>query len=164
MAKRNYVAVTIGLGSNMGDRKKNLQEAITQMSNYVGTVIKQSSVYESEAWGKKDQDPFLNQVIVMNTSLKPHELLQRLQRIEQQMGRVRKEKYGPRPIDLDILLYGMRRIKDEKLTVPHPEIANRMFVLVPLMEVSPEFKHPITKKRLDDMFLNCPDTGEVVML
>lgn len=164
MPKRHYVSATIGLGSNMGNRKKNLEEAITQIKGYVGTVIKESSIYESDAWGKTDQDPFLNQVIKINTSLKAPELLERLQTIEKQMGRVRTERYGPRPIDLDILLYGMRKINHPKLVVPHPELVNRMFVLVPLMEISPEFEHPVTKESLDTLFFKCKDPNEVVMI
>lgn len=110
-----------------------------------------SKVYETPPWGYEDQPPFLNQVIKARTHLSPSELLKRLKEIERELGRQPIFRYGPRLIDLDILFYDEMEYKSEDLTIPHPEIANRAFVLVPLMEIAPNYIHPVIHKKISDL-------------
>ncbi|HOQ10184.1 MAG TPA: 2-amino-4-hydroxy-6-hydroxymethyldihydropteridine diphosphokinase [Syntrophomonadaceae bacterium] len=136
-------SVYISLGSNMGSKRENLAQAVELISNIPGVKLKnRSSLYETEPWGKTDQDKFLNQVIEIETSLPPRELLKELQDIEINMGRQRKEKWGPRIIDLDILLYGNEVLDDPQLAIPHPRMRERLFVLVPLAEIGADLRFP----------------------
>ncbi len=133
----------IGLGSNLGDRASNLQEAIKQISKLRGIKIKNlSSMYLSEPWGNKNQNDFFNQVIMIETDLRAQELLKELQKIEIKMGRQRTETWGPRIIDLDILLYGEEIVDWPELKIPHPYAQQRLFVLIPLQEVNSELVFP----------------------
>lgn len=135
--------VYIALGSNMGCKRDNMAQAIQAIAALPGVQInKSSSLYETEPWGKTDQEKFLNQVIEIETSLKPADLLRELQKIEIKMGRQRKEKWGPRLIDLDILLYGNEVMEDPHLTIPHPRMRERLFVLVPLAEIGADIQFP----------------------
>ncbi len=135
--------VYIALGSNVGCKRDNMAQAVQLIADLPATqVVKSSSLYETEPWGKTDQDEFLNQVIEIETALQPEELLHELQNIEIKMGRQRKEKWGPRLIDLDILLYGNEVIDDPQLTIPHPYLRERLFVLVPLAEIGAELQFP----------------------
>jgi 2-amino-4-hydroxy-6-hydroxymethyldihydropteridine pyrophosphokinase len=161
---KKYINVYLGLGSNMGDRAANLAKAAALINRNVGKIVKYSHVYETEPWGNPHQDSFLNQVVMLNTSLEPREMLDLLNKIERELGRERKEKWGPRPIDIDILFYGKRLIRDKGLEIPHPELHKRSFVLVPLMEIAPELEHPVLKKPIDELYMECDDTTEVVML
>ena len=142
--------VFIALGSNIGDRARALNEAGDLMPPDI-IPISFSKVYETPPWGYEDQPPFLNQVIKARTHLSPPVLLKRLKEIEQELGRLPIFRYGPRLIDLDILFYDDLEYKSEKLTIPHPEIASRAFVLVPLMEIAPNFIHPSSHKKIIDM-------------
>jgi 2-amino-4-hydroxy-6-hydroxymethyldihydropteridine diphosphokinase len=135
--------VYIALGSNVGCKRDNMKQAGELIAALPGTqVIKCSSLYETAPWGKTDQEEFLNQVIAVETTLQPGELLQELQSIEIKMGRQRQEKWGPRLIDLDILLFGNEVIDDPQLTIPHPYLRERLFVLVPLAEIGAELQFP----------------------
>jgi 2-amino-4-hydroxy-6-hydroxymethyldihydropteridine diphosphokinase len=139
MNKTAYIA----LGSNLGCKRDNIAQAIQLMAALPGVKInKISSLYETEPWGKTDQEKFINQVIEIETSLQPMDLLQELQKIEIKMGRQRKEKWGPRLIDLDILLYGNEVMNDPHLTIPHPRMRERLFVLVPLAEIGADIQFP----------------------
>jgi len=133
--------VYLGLGSNLGNRKNNLEEAIRQIGEFAA-IKKASSIYETEPWGLKDQPKFLNQVIFVVSILGANELLSRLKKIEQQMGRKKSVRFGPRLIDLDILFYDDLIMKTDNLTIPHPYLAERAFVLVPLAEIAPKLVHP----------------------
>lgn len=161
---RRYINIFLALGSNMGERKVNLRVAATLIDKEIGKIVKSSHVYETQPWGKKDQDFFLNQVVMANTTLDPRELLEAITKIEREMGRQRTEKWGPRLIDIDILFYGKRVVRDKGLEIPHPEIQERAFVLVPMMEIAPEFEHPILKKPMDELYMECTDDSTVVML
>src|SRR5262245_47850928 len=120
------------IGGNLGDRRQNLLQAVSLINEQCGAVIISSSIYETEAWGKTDQTSFLNQALKISTELNARQLMRKVLRIEKSMGRERKEKMGPRLIDIDILFYG-NEIHDLRfLKIPHPEIQNRRFVLVPL--------------------------------
>jgi 2-amino-4-hydroxy-6-hydroxymethyldihydropteridine diphosphokinase len=136
-------AVYIGLGSNLGHKVKNLQKAVDEIEAVNGINIKKlSSLYSSKAWGNTEQADFVNQIIKIETEIPPMELLGILQDIEIKMGRQRKEKWGPRVIDLDIVLYGNEILDSLELKIPHPYIRERLFVLVPLQEINPEFIFP----------------------
>lgn len=138
----------IGLGTNMGDKSANLIGAVELMKEAGLTIIKQSSVLETEPWGGVEQDSFLNQVIEIETWLTPKALLETLLAIEDQMGRVREVKWGPRVIDLDILFIGDNIIYSDDLLVPHPYVAEREFVLQSLAEIAPHYPHPVLKKTM----------------
>lgn len=145
MMKRHRVF--IGIGSNLGQRERNLVEAIERCQTFA-ILKKASSVYETEPWGEKDQPKFLNQVIEVETCLEPLQFLAALKRIEKEMGRAPTKRYGPRLIDLDILLFDRLVVKTPDLTIPHPMLDQRAFVLVPLAEVAPRVKHPQLKKTI----------------
>ena len=149
------------IGGNLGDRQKLLQKAENLITTYCGAIIKASSIYESEAWGMTDQASFLNRLLVINTSLSPFDLLENMLAIENLLERKRVEKWGPRTMDIDLLFYNDQIIETEKLTVPHPFIGSRRFVLEPLVEVASEFLHPIEKKTMKELLHSCNDTCQV---
>ncbi len=133
----------LGLGSNLGDRGAYLKMALQALDSHPRIQItRTSSVYESEPVGFLDQEWFLNQVVEIETSLSPHALLHVLQEIENRLGREREIRWGPRVIDLDLLLFENRLLSNSELTVPHPRMYERNFVLVPLNEIAPNFLHP----------------------
>lgn len=137
--------VFLGLGTNIGDRMANLHEARTALEAFA-KIKAISSVYETAAWGFEDQAAFLNQVIDIETDLSPYKLLRRLKKVEASIGRVESFRWGPRLIDLDILFYGKRIVRLPMLTIPHKNLHNRAFVLVPLAEIAPDFVHPVLGK------------------
>ena len=149
------------LGSNMGDSRLQLSTAIKNISMVIGEIIDSSSLYSTKAWGNTDQPDFLNQVIVVNTSLAAQEVLSTILEIESRMGRVRTIKNAPRVIDIDILFFNEEIINQNNLKIPHPEIENRRFVLVPLNQLAPHFQHPVSKENMQTLLLNCPDLLEV---
>lgn len=132
--------VYIGLGSNLGNRLANLSAARDALAQKAGAIGAASSIYDTDPWGPVPQDNYLNQVVRIATALEPRGLLAVLHEIERAAGRDRQQevRYGPRALDLDILLYGDRAVAEDGLTVPHPRIAERAFVLVPLAEIAPE--------------------------
>ncbi len=135
----------LGLGTNMGDREAQLSAAVAAIAAIPATtLLRQSPIYESKPWGKTDQSDFLNMVVEINTQLEPHTLYRHLQKIERDMGRDREasEKWGPRPIDIDILLYGTRTLKTASLVVPHPRMWERHFVMRPLADLAPDLTTP----------------------
>lgn len=127
------------------------------MSERCGSISKESSVYETAAWGQTSQAAFLNKVVVLQTSLSPDDLMKTLLQIEQELGRVRTEKYGPRTIDLDILFYNDLIYHSAVVTLPHPAIQDRRFVLIPLTELSPRKIHPVYKKTIGTLLRECAD-------
>ena len=144
-------------GGNVGNRLENLQQAVELLAKYCGRILQRSSVYETEAWGKTDQPNFLNQVLEIETEMKPESLMDEILKIEQLMGRIRNEKYGPRIIDIDILFFNKEIITRPGLVIPHPELQNRRFVLIPLAELAPQFEHPVLKKSISELLKDCPD-------
>ncbi len=126
----------VGIGSNLGDRLENLRAAVRDLAGTPNVrVVRSSNVYETSPVGGPEQGDFLNAVVEISTELEPHALLEALQRIENELGRVRADRFGPRTIDLDLLLYGNEEIDDPDLTVPHPRMRERAFVVVPLTEL-----------------------------
>ncbi|NII27714.1 2-amino-4-hydroxy-6-hydroxymethyldihydropteridine diphosphokinase [Pseudoflavitalea sp. X16] len=150
------------IGGNVGDRRENLRQAVTAIDQSCGGhVVRQSAIYETAAWGKTDQQAFLNQALLLSTSFTPTHLLQQILQTEVLLGRVRQERYGPRIIDIDILFFNDAIINDPALTVPHPEVQNRRFALTPLQEIAPGLVHPVLKKSVDQLLQECPDMLEV---
>ena len=161
---RKYINIFLCLGSNVGDRAGHLHAAQALISKQIGKIAKKSHVYETEPWGQPNQDSFLNQVLMVNTLLDPRGLLDVIGKIERELGRGRREKWGPRTIDIDVLFYGRRVVRDKGLEIPHPELHKRAFVLVPLLEIAPDYVHPILKNPIDELYAHCDDLSEVVML
>lgn len=140
----------IGIGSNIGDRIKNCRKSISLLSEKV-RIVKQSSFYKTKPWGKPDQEPFINFVVEIETELAPRNLLKFLKKIESKMGRTMTVRWGPRVIDLDILYYDNRVIKEDGLMIPHQYLHERLFVLAPLFEIAPDLYHPILKKGVSEI-------------
>lgn len=150
--------VFLGLGANLGDRARNLTEAIQRLGQHA-KVIKTSSMYETEPWGFEEQPKFLNQVVEIRTGLSPAELLAFLKEIEVAMGREKTFRLGPRNIDLDILFYDDLVIISDSLSIPHPALAERAFVLIPLNEIAPDFKHPELKRTIKELAAEADTQG-----
>src|SRR5689334_1424161 len=149
----------LGLGSNLGDRHANLSEAIRRLTNERVRVARQSSVWETEPRDVLDQPWFLNQVIEVETELFPKQLFQRIQRIEREMGRLKRTPKGPRLIDIDILLYGNAVVKSPELEIPHPHMTERRFVLAPLAELAPDLRHPVLKRTVRELLAGVAGQG-----
>jgi len=141
----------IGIGSNLGDREANCIRAVREIASRGITVKRQSSLYETEPWGVKDQPGFINMVIEIETGLGPERLLELLKRVERDIGRQDTYRWGPRVIDLDILLYNDLVINTPELQIPHPLMDRRDFVLRPLSEIAPDKVHPLLKKTVKEL-------------
>jgi 2-amino-4-hydroxy-6-hydroxymethyldihydropteridine diphosphokinase len=150
------------LGSNLGDRAAYLQQARQTLAATAGAIVAASSYYETAAWGLEDQPAFLNQVLAVRTALPASELLAACQATEQQAGRERKQHWGARTLDVDILLYGQEIIATPTLVVPHPALPARRFALVPLAEIAPQLLHPQLHQTVAELLANCPDPLAVV--
>lgn len=151
--------VYLSLGTNLGDRVAYLKKAVAKISSLEGlNLVKESKIYETAPWGKLDQPNFLNICLKISTSLESGDLLKNLQKIELDLGRERKERWGPRTIDIDILLFGDIISQDPNLILPHPRMKERAFVLIPLLEIEPELK--IIDDRVKDI-LEKLDSSEI---
>jgi 2-amino-4-hydroxy-6-hydroxymethyldihydropteridine diphosphokinase len=154
--------VLIGVGSNLGDREFLIRKAVEAMRDLPRTlVVRVSSLYDTDPVGEVDQPAFLNAVVWLETTLEPRELLWQLLLIEKRMGRVRSQRWGPRPIDLDLLFYDDETISEPDLTVPHPEAHRRGFVLLPLLELDPDFVHPSTGESIKKLIKKLPPNPPV---
>jgi 2-amino-4-hydroxy-6-hydroxymethyldihydropteridine diphosphokinase len=145
----------------LGDRFKNLDDAAVLIVEYIGPVKKSSSFYNTSPWGLSDQPDFLNRVFIVQTTLNSEETLDAVLECERILGRERTVKNAPRLIDIDILFFNDEIIDTKRLSVPHPEITNRRFVLAPLAEISPAYKHPLLNKAMSDLLLDCTDNLNV---
>lgn len=148
------------IGGNMGNRQQNLGRAVDLLEG-LGPIPARSALYETAPWGKTDQPAFLNQAVLVDTSLSARELLQAVLGIEEQLGRKRAERYGPRIIDIDILFYNTEIINEPGLAIPHPQLQNRRFALQPLNEIAGELVHPVFGKSVSQLLKECPDELEV---
>jgi 2-amino-4-hydroxy-6-hydroxymethyldihydropteridine diphosphokinase len=144
-------------GGNLGDRMKNMSLCSSLVEKACGKILRKSSIYETAAWGKTDQPDYLNQVLLVDTHLPPEELLAVLLSVEKDMGRYRGEKYGPRIIDIDILLYNDEVINESMLNIPHPRMQERRFVLEPMNEIAPGMVHPLLHKTMSQLLKECSD-------
>jgi 2-amino-4-hydroxy-6-hydroxymethyldihydropteridine diphosphokinase len=149
------------LGSNLGNKQQNLEQARSQISSQIGNIIKQSAVYQTLAWGNADQPSYLNQVLEIQTDLSPQMLLQKINEIEKDMGRERRIRWESRLIDIDILYFNDLILETQVLTIPHSQIAFRRFTLVPLVEIAPDYIHPVLKQPHTQLLQNCPDLLDV---
>lgn len=154
LRKRSRPATAyLGLGSNVGDREEYIEQAVFLLEKNPNIqVSKRSSNYETEAEGSGDQPPFINAAVQIRTRLAPHKLLEVCQEIETVLGREREVEWGPRTMDIDILLYEDEIISDDKLQIPHPLMHERMFVLKPLKEIAPHAVHPVLEKSIETLF------------
>ena len=148
-------------GGNIGNREGHLATAREFINQQCGHISKASSLYETAAWGKTDQPAFLNQALEVETPLNARQLMRHILKIEKQMGRLRKEKYGPRIIDIDMLLFNTEKYNYHFLKLPHPEMHNRRFALLPLAEIAPGAIHPVFNKTISQLLEQCPDKLEV---
>ena len=145
------------MGGNVGDVMTTLDQAINLLNKECGVVVQQSSLYQTAPWGKADQQNFLNQALQLETTLEAGGLMNHILQIEERLGRKRLEKYGPRIIDIDILLFNNSVIRQPRLTIPHPALHLRRFALVPLVEIDPDLVHPVLRSTMKELLLNCPD-------
>jgi len=155
-----YDSIFLSLGTNEGDRAANLEKARTSISA-LGNIISLSSTYETEAWGKNDQPAFYNQVMEISTKLDPASLLSAILAIEIKLGRIREERWGPRIIDIDVLFYGAVIMDIKDLTLPHPGIPGRRFILLPMNEIASQFVHPALRKNISTLLSECVDNLKV---
>ena len=146
------------IGGNMGDRMANLINAHKHIEQQIGNIELKSSIYETAAWGQTNQPDFLNQALLVHTQLEAAELMSKLLSIENLMGRIRTIKLGPRTIDLDIIYFNNDVISTSLITIPHPKLAERKFVLAPLFEIAPDYLHPILNKTNASMLKECGDS------
>jgi 2-amino-4-hydroxy-6-hydroxymethyldihydropteridine diphosphokinase len=149
------------IGGNLGNREKNFETAKALIEQHCGVILNSSSLYETAAWGKTDQPSFLNQALEIETKLNAKRLMKRILKLEKMMGRERKEKYGPRIIDIDILLFNEEQYDYPFLKIPQPEMQNRRFALTPLDEIAPDLRHPVFKKSISQLLKECPDQSGV---
>ena len=157
--------IFIGLGSNQGEKKKNCARAIENILKLDSSrLVAQSSWYHTQPWGLGEQDWFINGVIQIESGLHPYELLSQLKEIELQFGRQDNGRWGPRPIDIDILFYDNLRIKTFDLEIPHPELHQRKFVLIPMAEIAPNFIHPVYHKAIKDILDTVSDRKKVLKI
>jgi len=144
-------------GGNLGNRMEHLEQAMLQIGEWVGAIIQASPIFETASWGFTSQPPFLNQVMLVHTTLGAADVLKEILKIEADMGRARAEKMGPRLIDIDILFYNDVVTQDPHLVIPHPHIAQRRFVLTPLSVIAPQLVHPVYHKTIEQLLAECAD-------
>ena len=144
-------------GGNLGDREQNLAKARSLINEQCGTIVSASSLYETAAWGKTDQPSFLNQALELDTDLNAKQLIRHVLKVEKIMGRTRDEKYGPRLIDIDLLLFNNEIHNYQFLKIPHPEMQNRRFALLPLAEIAADIIHPVLNKSMNELLKECKD-------
>lgn len=157
----NQYPVFLLLGANLGERESTLKQAVELISDQISPITAQSQLYETAPWGVIDQPAFLNQVIQIETELSPMKVLERTLKIEKQLGRERRLRWGARVIDIDILYYADLVLEDTELQLPHPRLHERRFTLVPLTEIAADFIHPVLRKTNRALLNECMDASLV---
>ena len=152
------------LGANLGDRAATLAKAKSLIAKKIGNVVKASSLYETQPWGKTDQPEFLNQALEVATELPPLAVLKAMLEIEQQLGRTRQQKWDARTIDIDMLFYDAKVLNTKELTLPHPHLHERNFALVPMLEIAANKQHPVFKKTVEELYEASTDSLDVALL
>lgn len=153
--------IIFSIGSNIGDRFSHLLFAEKELSNKIGKILNKSKIYESKAWGKTNQADFLNQILKIETKKTAFECLKTLQKIEVNRQRIRKEHWGPRTLDIDILFFNDEIINTKNLKIPHPFLEKRKFVLLPLGEIFNDYIHPVLQKDIGELLTNCKDKTHI---
>ena len=156
--------VILMLGSNVGDSRAMLKDAIISLEKQIGKVKSSSSIYKTAPWGFTEQYDFLNQALVVHTHLSAQDIMETLLAIEKKAGRIRTEKNAARTLDIDILFYNKEIIEIPELSIPHPRLQDRNFVLLPLLEMIPNFVHPVFQKTIRELYEVCSDTLTVYKL
>jgi len=157
--------VFLGIGGNIGNKRTNFDKVYTHITNGLGEIVKHSSVYETPPWGFEADERFWNQVLLVETQLAPIEILQKVKEIESKFERKSdNQRYASREMDIDILYYDDLFLETENLIIPHPRIHQRKFVLVPLNEIAPDFKHPLLRFTSMQMLENCKDSSVILKL
>ena len=151
------------LGSNLGKRQENLREACRRLEQKAGRILQKSKIYQTQPWGNADQPDFLNMAVRLETKSNPEDLLKTIMHIEMEMGRERDKKWEPRIIDIDIIFFGDLVIHTPNLTVPHPDMQKRNFVLVPLLDIAADWIHPLLRESVEDLYWNSEDPLEVLL-
>ena len=151
------------LGSNIGDKKAEIEKAIQFIQKKIGKVKAISSLYESEPWQGPGQDNYMNRAIQIETTLTPDDLLKQIKSAEKILGRKSNEKWAAREIDIDILFFGRKVIKQKELQIPHPHMHERNFAIIPMMEIAPDFKHPTLDLTMDELYEQTLDASEVIL-
>ncbi|NLJ82147.1 MAG: 2-amino-4-hydroxy-6-hydroxymethyldihydropteridine diphosphokinase [Bacteroidales bacterium] len=160
----NYNKVYLLAGGNLNNTPKKYQELVQLLEEKVGEIIGESSFYKSNAWGFVSNYPFVNIIYIVHTKLSPEEVLVQTQKIEKKLGRTYKNQsatYSDRSMDIDILFYNNLIYNSKDLIIPHPRIMERKFTLAPLVEISPEYIHPIVQKTINQLYTECKDSSEV---
>jgi len=159
------VGIYLGLGTNLGDRLSNLNQCLGELKSHCGLqLIEISSIYETEPYGIADQPYFYNLVVEIDTHLDPFRLLKTIQQLEKKIGRFETYRWGPRVIDIDILSYHNIIIEHTELIIPHKQLHLRRFVLIPLREIAGQFLHPKLKKTIEQMLIECQDSGQIKLV
>ena len=156
--------VFLSLGGNLGNTQEIFEACYPLIENKVGSILQQSSLYRTAAWGLQDQADFVNQVLLVKTELLPEAILVAIQAIEKDFGRERKVTWGPRTLDLDILFVDQQIIQTANLQVPHPHIQNRKFILIPMHEIAADYKHPVLNKSIAELLLETKDSSAVTLI
>lgn len=157
------IKIFLSLGTNIGNKLANLSTAIAEIEKNIGHINQQSAIFETEAWGFESDSNFFNQVIILESNLEPTQLIDSCLKIEKKMGRERNRtgNYESRIIDVDILFYGDSIVNEDNLSIPHPLLQKRRFILEPLNEIAPDFIHPVLGKSISKLLEDCTDTGLV---
>ncbi len=153
--------VVLLLGTNIGDKMEHLERARLEVISEIGEIITESAIYQTEPWGNKEQDFFLNQVIIVETFLRPMRVIENIWAIEKRMGREKTDHWGPRIIDIDVLFYGEMVFESNELKIPHPMLQERRFTLIPLVEIMPKFIHPLLGKSMQRLLEDCKDISSI---
>jgi len=155
----SVIDLILHIGSNIGDREENLSTCLRLLNIHCGEIINKSDIYATEAWGIKDQPEFLNQAIHLKSYQSPEDILKNIQKIECIIGKEKEFHWGPRRIDIDIIFYGNEIIETDSLTIPHPMMQKRAFVLLPLMDIIPDYIHPSLKLSIRKLSEDCMDSS-----